>query len=142
MEKTGIVTAVNGGLLDITFCSDQDCGQCHACDGGQKRTVVQVRGSAEVGDYAVVELPVSTVVKASLLAYALPIAGLMAGMLVGNAVSSSPAGTAVGGGVGLLLCLAAVWLTERGRQHSRKWQPSLVRVLPAELYTSKEEEGT
>ncbi len=139
MEKTGTVTSAAGGMLEVTFCSTQECDHCHACDGGQKRTVVRVKGDARVGDYAVVELPVSTVVKASLLAYAVPIVGLMAGMLIGSQVSVSPAGTAIGGGAGLLLSLGAVWLTEKGRQHSTKWQPTLVRVLPADLYAKEEE---
>ncbi len=141
MEKVGQITAVTGDLLEVTFCRAEDCGHCHACDGGAQPTVVSVQGKGNVGDYAQVRLPASTVVKASLLAYAVPITGLMGGMLLGNALSGdSPAGGAVGGMIGLGVCLAVVWLTERIRRRSSKWQPVLTRVFPREWYENSRKE--
>ena len=140
MEKMGVITATGKGLLDVTFCAVKDCGACHACDGGQKQTVVQVQGEASVGDYAVVDLPASTVVKASLLAYVLPIVGLLGGMAIGNQLSSSPAAAALGGGIGLIATLSAVWITEKHRQRSAKWHPTLVRIIPSDSRDVSEED--
>lgn len=135
MEKVGEITGVVGDELEITFCRPEDCGHCHACDGGQKPTVIRVAGKGRVGDYAAVELPAGTVVKASLLAYALPIAGLMLGMLAGRALGGDgPVSVALGGAAGFGLSELAVMLTEKGRRASAKWQPTLRQVFPRENY--------
>ena len=139
MEKIGEITAVKGGALEVTFCRPDDCEHCHACDGGQKRTVVTVVGEGQVGDYAAVELPTGTVVKASLLAYALPLAGLLGGMALGSALGTSVL-AAVCGLIGLGITGGIVALTEKKRQANPKWQPVLVRVLPRAWYQHNEQE--
>ena len=141
MEKVGEITGKQGELLEVTFCRPQDCGHCHACEGGAEPTVLRLRGEGQIGDYAVVSLPGSTVVKASLLAYVLPIAGLLGGMAIGSALGGEGGvWVAVGGAAGLGLTLGAVWLTERFRSRSARWQPTLTRVLPRSLYEKQEEE--
>ena len=135
MEKVGEITGIRGGKLEVSFCRPKDCGHCHACDGGQRPTVILVEGEGRVGDYAAVQLPTGTVAKASLLAYAVPIGGLLLGMLAGQAAGGgSVAGTAVGGAAGFGLCVAAILLTEKGRRRSDKWQPKLTKVFSKELY--------
>ena len=139
MEKVGEITGVSGEWLEVSFCRPQDCGHCHACEGGQQPTVVRVAGVGRVGDYASVELPTGTVVKASLLAYALPAAGLIFGMLLGQTLGGGTAGTAIGGAAGLLLTGGAVAFTEKSRRNSERWQPKLTRVFPREDYEEKGE---
>ena len=85
MERTGTITAVSGDTLEVTFCRPGDCEKCHACIGGEKKHVLLVKGEGHVGDVAVVSLPEQTVVKASALAYLLPLAGLFVGMRAGCA---------------------------------------------------------
>ncbi len=141
MEKVGEITAVRGDQLEISFCRPQDCGHCHACEGGQQATVIRIEGQGRVGDYASVRLPGSTVFKASLLAYALPVGGLFVGMLIGRLLRpEQPMVSAVGGLAGLGISLLAVVLTEKARARSEKWQPVLTAVYPRELYQTKGEE--
>ena len=75
--------------------------------GGEKKHVLLVKGEGHVGDVAVVSLPEQTVVKASALAYLLPLAGLFIGMLLGALVApqSETAGSAIGGVIGLAAAL-------------------------------------
>ena len=142
MDKVGEITGKQGGMLEITFCRPQDCGHCHACDGGAEPTVLRLRGEGQVGDYAVVSLPGSTVFKASVLAYIVPIVGLLGGMALGSALGGENSlGVAVGGAAGLALTLGAVWLTERFRRQSPRWQPTLTQVLPRSLYEKNEEDA-
>ena len=141
MEKVGEITAVRGRQLEVTFCRPQDCGHCHACEGSQEPTVIRVEDEGRVGDYASVQLPGSTVFKASLLAYALPIGGLFAGMLAGRLIRPENALiSALGGVIGLAASLLAVFLTEKGRAGSDRWRPVLTKVYPRELYESKGDE--
>ena len=131
MQKVGEITAVQADWLEVTFCRPADCEHCHACEGGQKSTVVKVRGEGRLGDYAAVELPTGTVVKASLLAYAFPLAGFLGGIAVGTAMGSSAAAAGLGL-LGLALPVAVVAMTEKKRRASPDWQPTLVRVIPRE----------
>ena len=107
MERTGTITAVSGDTLEVTFCRPGDCEKCHACIGGEKKHVLLVKGEGHVGDVAVVSLPEQTVVKASALAYLLPLAGLFIGMLLGALIApqSETAGSAIGGVIGLAAAL-------------------------------------
>ena len=139
MVKVGEITAVKGDLLEVTFCRDEDCGHCHACDGKSATPMkIKVPGSGSVGDYAAVELPTGTVAQAALMAYGLPIAGILGGMLLGTAVGGN-LGAAIGGGIGFVLAIVLVRVTESRRQRSGQWQPMLQEVLPRSLYEKKEE---
>ena len=133
MRRVGEVTGKSGELLEITFCRPADCGKCHACVGGQKQTTLRLKGAAEIGDAAVVDMPTSTVMKASLIAYAIPLAGLLLGAVLGNVLAhGSDLGVAVGGLVGLALTACPVFLTEKKRRSQPGWQPELVQILPRE----------
>lgn len=132
MERIGEVTAVRGECVEITFCRPTDCGKCHACQGARDRMQVTVKGTAEVGDFAVVDMPSATVMKASLLAYVLPLGGLLAGVAAGTLLFPAQEAVAgiVGGAMGLAVTLGAVALTEKKRRNDPQWRPQLLRVIP------------
>ena len=92
-----------------------------------------MKGEGHVGDAAVVSLPEQTVVKASALAYLLPLAGLFVGMLLGALVApqSETAGSAIGGVIGLAAALIGLTATEKKRSESGKYAPKLLRVISA-----------
>ena len=133
MERTGVVKAVDGQWLEIEFCRPADCEKCNACHGGDKVMSLRIKGKANVGDKAVVFLPPSAVTKASLIAYAIPAAGLLLGILLGDKLfpSSNSIGGAIGGVIGVAVPALVLWLTERRRRNDPRWTPQLVRVIPA-----------
>ncbi len=131
MDRLGEVTAVDGKWLEITFCRPSDCDKCHACMGGEKTTTLRLEGKASVGDKALVSLPASTVTQASLLAYAVPLAGMFIGMLAGDALIplGNSLGAAIGAVVGLAIPLAWLLLTEKKRRSNPKWTPKIIRII-------------
>ena len=129
MERTGTITAVSGDTLEVTFCRPGDCEKCHACIGGEKKHVLLVKGEGHVGDVAVVSLPEQTIVKASALAYLLPLAGLFVGMLLGALVA--PQSETAGSVIGLAAALIGLTATEKKRSQSGKYAPKLLRVISA-----------
>ena len=133
MERTGEVTAVRGEWLEVTFCRPADCEKCNACGMGQKQTSMMVRGRAGLGDKAIVSMPTSTVMQASLLAYVLPLVGLLIGLFGGVALfpQAENAAGLIGALVGLAIPLTCVLLTEKRRRQSDRWQPKLIEVIPA-----------
>lgn len=95
MERMGEVVAVQGDLLVVQFCRPTDCEKCHGCMGGEAQRQLMVRGKAEIGDTAVVEMPTQKVLKASALAYAFPLLGMMGGSLFGGNLFPTGAGCRV-----------------------------------------------
>ena len=131
MERLGEVTRVDGEWLEITFCRPSDCDKCHACMGGAQETTIRLKGSAEVGDKALVSMPASTIMKASALAYALPLAGLLIGMLAGDALlpAENSLGAIIGAVVGI--GIPSIWLilTDKKRRSDPKWTPQIISVI-------------
>ena len=50
MVRMGEITAVDGDYLEVTFCHQQDCGQCHACENGQKLSSIRFKSAYAEGD--------------------------------------------------------------------------------------------
>ena len=101
---------------------------------GNKVMNLRIRGKAKVGDKAVVYLPPSAVTQASLIAYAIPAAGLLLGILLGDKLfpTENSLGGAIGGVLGVAIPALILWLTERRRSSDPRFTPQLVRVIPAE----------
>lgn len=133
MERTGEVTAVHGEYIEITFCRPSDCEKCNACHGGKSQTTLALKGQANVGDYAVVEMPVKTFMQASAMAYALPLGALLAGMFIGGALfpASQDVAGLIGAALGLGAAMAGLKITEAARRKDPRWQPTLLEVIPA-----------
>ena len=132
MERLGEVTKVDGKWLEITFCRPSDCEKCHACMGGDKMTTLRLAGTANVGDKALVELPDSTITQASLLAYGLPLIGLIAGMLLGDKLIplETSLDALIGALIGLALPLAWLLMSEKKRRTNPRWTPQIKRIIP------------
>lgn len=133
MERTGTVAAVRGEWLEITFCRPTDCGKCNACLGGKSQSTLHVKGKAKVGDVAVVTMPEKTMLQASLLAYLLPLVGLLVGMIGFSLLlpGLKDLAAVIGAAVGLGLSLLIVRVTEARRKKDPAWQVQLVEVIPA-----------
>ena len=86
MERTGEVIKVESGVLTVRFGRPEACERCGACGGEKHQTVIQISGDAKVGDLATVRVPEGHVAKASVLAYLLPLLGLLAGLFAGWAL--------------------------------------------------------
>ena len=92
---------------------------------------LRLQGKANVGDKALVSMPDSTITHGALLAYALPLAGMLIGMLAGDALLplEDALGAIIGAGVGLALPLIYLIVTERRRRDDPKWTPQLRRII-------------
>ena len=132
MERIGEVTAIHGEYIQITFCRPADCEKCNACHGGKAKTTLTLKGKANLGDAAVVQMPVKTFMQASAMAYVMPLVALLAGMFIGAALFPAKQDIAglAGALVGLGVALAALKITEAARRKDPRWQPQLVEIIP------------
>ena len=130
MTRPGEVTEVKNGMMQVTFCRPEACEACGACEGGKHETVIWVKGEAQVGDIAVVDMPDKTVLRASLAAYGIPLLGLLAGLILGMAVvpDNEIAGV-VGALIGLAGSCAGLKATEKKRAGNPNWTPRVIKIL-------------
>jgi sigma-E factor negative regulatory protein RseC len=100
LEETGRVVAVDGEFAWIESERTSTCSGCAARRGcgtgaiakvlGRKRMQLRVVNNidAGIGDYVVIGIAESGVVRGSLAVYAVPLAGLFAGALAGQAAGA------------------------------------------------------
>ena len=99
-QEIGIISSVDDKTVGIITKNQLACGSCQlsdSCGNGLiekylsgKVFVSQVINSlnAKVGEQVVIEIPISSVTKASLISYFVPILGLFVFALIGELVSS------------------------------------------------------
>ncbi len=128
MEQTGEVIKVLDGLLTVQFCRPEACESCRACTGEKHKAMLQIPGDAQVGDIVTVSMPEGQVAKASLLAYAMPLVGLMAGLFTGYALGGDmPA--VIGAAAGLMISVLILKLLDGRLRRDARWTPKLVSVM-------------
>ena len=114
--------------MSVCFQRPEACQSCGACAGHQHETLAWIPGDAPVGSRVEVEMPDQQVVKASLLAYVLPLLLLLAGLFAGMRLFQSEiAGAALGIGL-MALSYGLLRLAEKRMGKKRKWQPRIVAV--------------
>lgn len=127
MEQTGEVIDVSQGLLTIRFCRPEACENCRACSGEKHQATIQIPGDAQVGDRVTVSMPEGQVAKASLLAYAMPLCGLLLGLFAGWVLGGDiPA--ILGAAAGLALSIFTLRLLDIRLRKDDRWTPKLVAV--------------
>lgn len=113
MKREAKVVNVDGRLM-AEVVRTEACQQCHACQFGQKeRMLVELpEGDYAVGDTVELTLADARFARASLLAYALPVATLFAGLLIAAFAGLSEVWQALCALVGLGVGLAVIKLLE------------------------------
>ena len=132
MIRTGFVKEKKGDQLRVCFDRPEACEGCKGCAKGllPKKELLTITGQAEIGDMVDVEMPEAQMLKASMLAYAMPLALFLIGLGVGSAARLSDGVTALVA----LACLALGYLAARvidkklGRRP--RWKTAIVNVYP------------
>ncbi len=133
MLRTGRVTKENKHGVEVCFERLAACHGCNACGRDKKSTTVFVYGQASVGDTVSVEMPDAQVLRASLLTYLLPLAGLLGGLAVGSAVAPGKDWAMVlAGFVGMALSIGLLKVIDRRLGQRAAWQPRIVEVNPSQ----------
>lgn len=87
MLERGIVKAVEGERLIVTFKRTSACGKCNACgmlkDMSQVDVDVENTKGAKVGDQVCVEFSASNSLQSALIAYGIPFVMLLVGVFAG-----------------------------------------------------------
>ena len=128
MVRTGKVVSASNGELEVCFERPEACAHCGACAGQKEETLVKIPGNAPVGRWIDVDMPEGQVLKASMLAYVLPLLMLLGGIALGSVIFEKEALWAVTG----IVCMGLSWLVlrmiEKRMRNRSVWQPKIVLV--------------
>ena len=131
MVKFGQVTAYNEktGVATITYIRPEACAKCGACGGLSQTSSIDLKAECEVGNWVKVVLPDSRFMKATLVAYIIPLIGFLAGLFAGNALFGGNELWALGGSlIGLAVCLLGMKLNEKRIAGKPEWTPHVAQV--------------
>ncbi len=127
MIRTGRVIGKEQDLLKICFDKAEACENCGLC--GRQESTLLIPGDAGEGDLVDVELPDAQVLKASLVTYAVPLAGLIAGLWLGMELFPGREALALLVGIaGTLLFFAGVKAFDGKLRKTLAWQPKILAV--------------
>jgi sigma-E factor negative regulatory protein RseC len=140
LETSGTVIAVEAGQVVIATEARSACAHCAAsgCTGGvlaqlfpARRNRVRLDNTidAALGERVIVGLPDSVLVRASLLVYLVPVAGMILAAATAGHAGLGAAGQAGAALLGLLAGLASVGLFAESRVARRRYRARLLRVV-------------
>ena len=132
MVRTGFVKEKKGDQLKVCFSRPEACEGCKGCAKGllPKKELLTVTGQAEIGDMVDVEMPEAQMLKASMLAYAMPLALFLIGLGVGSAARLSDGVTALIALVCLALGYVAARVIDKKLGRRPRWKTAVVNVYP------------
>lgn len=86
MLEAGYVTKIEGDILHLDFERSTMCDKCGACELSEHGMHLEIKNTiqAKMGDYLIVSLPDRKILKASLLAYGIPLVFLLLGLYLGS----------------------------------------------------------
>lgn len=112
IEECGRVVAVEPDSVWVETAATSGCGRCQEAGGCGQNSIFRMLGSRGrqlrvasgelkvcVGDTAVIGVPGGALVRASLMAYLVPLVGLLAGAMIGHYASDGWDPAAVAGGL-------------------------------------------
>ena len=131
MMKFGQVMAYDEatGEATIVYTRPDACAKCGACGGMGKPGSIRLRADCAVGDWVRVELPDGKFLRATAVAYVLPLACFLAGLFLGYSLSGGMELWALlGRAIGLRLSAVALRLAELSVRRRPEWSPRVCAV--------------
>ena len=116
----------------MCFERPEACEGCRGCAKGilPKKELLTVFGQAEVGDQVDVRMSEAQTLKASLMAYAVPLCALLLGLAAGALLKASDLVTLLLALLGLGAGYLAVRAWERRLRANTQWRPEVIFVHP------------
>lgn len=125
MIRVGKVIESKNGICTVAFTVQTACKDCGQCKHAQEIPTIKLDGKYEVGDYVNIHLPDNQFLKATFIAYLLPLIGLMMGLWIGsklipNSTEFTAFLTAI---TGMGIPLFFIWLYEKTKKKKAAWEP-------------------
>jgi sigma-E factor negative regulatory protein RseC len=137
--ETGVVTAIEEGVLLVRLPRSEACAKCGACAAGllEKEMIMTAKNScgARIGDSVRLELEGSVFIKSAFIMYGFPLLAMVAGFLAGMGFCVLFPGYIDGELFGFLTGVLALMLSyyvikrNERRFKGNKYKPEAVEVI-------------
>lgn len=135
MIEEGIVVAVFDGMARVRAVRGSSCGGCASrsmCQPSENTDVIiEAKNDvgAHVGERVEIAVKPKTFLKASFIAYMLPLISFFTGAFIGKYVAGSDVWAALTGMSAMILCFIGVWIYNKKSQSVKNYQPVIRTVL-------------
>ena len=140
-EEEGMVVATRGDIAQVTLRRSRLCEGCGSCcvvvDDDNMIAEAVNRVGARQGDRVIVELPVSTSIRAAYILYGIPLLAFLLGLGAGALLGSALFGGGFSVALGLIFGFAALALSyillsrvyAPGSRASSRYRPVITKLL-------------
>jgi positive regulator of sigma E activity len=133
MVRMGQVVEIKKNMLMVCFDRPEACHNCGACMTEKHTSLIAVEGEAQVGDTVDVEMPDAKVVKASALAYMIPLGGLLTGLFAGNTLfTGNDVAIMLSGLMWMLISWLGLRMLDARLGRKKEWKPRVIAVRKPE----------
>ena len=135
LVEEGVVIEVFDGIARVRAVRGNSCGGCASramCKPSEgTNVVIEAKNGlgACVGARVEVAMQPKTFLKASFIAYIIPLISFVIGGAVGKSIGGTDAWAALCGIAAMLLCYVGIWAYNKWALREGKYQPEIVSVL-------------
>lgn len=137
-ERGQIVEVTEDGLAVVKIKRSSYCSSCGACNMGAHQDemllTIPNRLKGEPGDLVELDLEATSILKASAIAYLIPLAALLIGVVLGYVLAYRVNGNAelfgaIGGILMAILAFLGIRMMEPIFRRQRKYSPQMVTII-------------
>lgn len=130
MEQYGEVIELKGNMAVVKFVRSKACQHCSGCisfSPSEAQIEIENILDAKVGDRVEIVLHARSMLKASLIAYMVPLGALIIGVFIGNIWGEAYA--AIGGVGCALLAFLVIRLLEPRFERMAEFKPRMISII-------------
>lgn len=131
MRETGTIIDIKDRDAQIIIERKSSCGNCGVCKfGDEDKLLIEVPNTlkAEIGDIIELEMETKDVLKASAMAYLIPLFGLVLGIIIGITLGSQM--TAALTGIGMTAVgFVIVGVIDKKISNKGAYYPSMINII-------------
>lgn len=142
MKEIGVVLKTSGKDAVVMIKRHAACGDCGACQVGKEKMTMETRAEnaagAKVGDEVTVEMEFSGVIKATSIAYGIPLIAFLIGCALGYPIAQTAGWDMVltpffCGIIMTVLAFLGIRLADRRGRFNSKYRPVVTEIIDAEF---------
>ncbi|MBF7095878.1 SoxR reducing system RseC family protein [Alkalibacter mobilis] len=140
MKEIGVVRSITGKKANVTINRHAACGDCGACSVGKEKMTMEAVAfngiGAKEGEIVEVEMQFTNIMKASMIAYGIPLVMFVVGAIIGfyflnemMNLGDSPMPAFFLGTVMTAMTYVIIKIAEKAGKFSKGYEPQITAVI-------------
>jgi len=135
MIEEGVVISVFDGIAKVRAIRGSSCGgcasrsMCKPMDNTEVIIEAKNDAGAHIGERVEIAIRPKTFLKASFIAYIIPLVSFFAGAVIGKGITGADIWAALCGLLFMILCYLGIWLYNKKVDSEHKYRPVIIAVV-------------